>query len=92
MSEEHRLVVDRFEGDLAVVAADGARFLDLPRWLLPAGIREDDVVHVTVERAPDGTVTCTARLDAAATAAAREEAERLVQRLRRKDPGGDVVL
>ncbi|HEY8468887.1 MAG TPA: DUF3006 domain-containing protein [Longimicrobiales bacterium] len=90
--EEHRLVVDRFDGDLAVVEVDGTRFLDLPRWLLPPGTREDDVVRITVRRAPDGTVTCTARVDAAATAAAREEAERLVERLRRKDPGGDIVL
>jgi hypothetical protein len=90
--EEHRFVVDRFEGDLAVVEVDGARFLDLPRWLLPPGTREDDVVRIAVRRAPDGTVTWTARVDAAATAAAREEAERLVERLRQKDPGGDIVL
>jgi len=90
--EQHRLVVDRFEGDLAVVEVDGDRFLDLPRWLLPPGTREDDVVALTVQAAPDGSVLCTARVDAAATAAAREEAARLVQRLRRKDPGGDIVL
>lgn len=90
--EEHRLVVDRFEGDLAVVEVDGGRFIDLPRWLLPPGTREDDVVALTVRVGPDGAVTCTARVDAAATAAAREEAERLVQRLRKKDPGGDIVL
>lgn len=90
--EEHRFVVDRFEGDLAVVEVDGDRFLDVPRWLLPPGTREDDVVVLTVRSGPDGSVTCTARVDAAATAAAREEAERLVQRLRRKDPGGDLVL
>jgi len=90
--EEHRLVVDRFEGELAVVEVDGDRFLDLPRWLLPPGTREDDVVVLTVRVARDGSVKCTARVDAEATAAAREEAERLVQRLRRKDPGGDIVL
>lgn len=90
--EEHRLVVDRFEGNLAVVEVDGDRFLDLPRWLLPPGTREDDVVALTVRIGPDGSLTCTARVDPAATAAAREEAERLVQRLKQKDPGGDQVL
>ncbi|MFO7259669.1 MAG: DUF3006 domain-containing protein [bacterium] len=90
--EEHRVVVDRFEGDLAVVEVDGDRFLDLPRWLLPPGTREDDVVALTIRVSPDGSVTCTARVDAGATAAARAEAERLIERLRQKDPGGDIVL
>ena len=90
--ERHRLVVDRFEGDLAVVEVDGARFVDLPRWLLPKGTREDDVLVATAREAADGAVAWEIRIDAEATAAAREEARSLVERLRRKDPGGDIVL
>jgi hypothetical protein len=91
MSETHRLVVDRFEGDLAVVEVDGERFLDLPRWLLPPGVREDDVI--IVRRMPgESRVTLELEVDAAATAAARAEARRLLDELRGKDPGGDLSL
>lgn len=90
--ERRRLVVDRFEGDLAVVEVDGVGFVDLPRWLLPEGTREDDVLVATAREAADGAVTWEIRIDAEATAAAREEARSLVERLRRKDPGGDIVL
>ena len=91
MSETHRLVVDRFEGDLAVVEVDGERFLDLPRWLLPPGVREDDVIIVR-RRPGESRVTLELEVDAAATAAARAEARRLLDELRGKDPGGDLSL
>ena len=49
MAEQHRLIVDRHEEDLTVVEVDGRASLDLPRWLLPAATRGDDVLAVTVE-------------------------------------------
>jgi hypothetical protein len=88
----HRLIIDRFEGELAVVEVDGARFLTIPRWLLPTDAREDDIVSLTTRTAPDGTLTHELRIDHAATTRAREEATALVDRLRRKDPGGDLSL
>lgn len=88
----HRLIIDRFEGDLAVVEVDGARFLTIPRWFLPADAREDDVVSLTTYATPDGTLTHQLRIDHAATTRAREETTALVDRLRRKDPGGDLSL
>ncbi|HEY8483862.1 MAG TPA: DUF3006 domain-containing protein [Longimicrobiales bacterium] len=90
-SETHRLVVDRFEGDLVVVEVDGERFLDLPRWLLPPGVREDDVIVVR-RTTGENRVTLELEVDPAATAAARAEARRLIDELRRKDPGGDLSL
>jgi len=44
MPESHRLIIDRHEGDLAVVEVDGGPVLDLPRWLLPHAARPDDVL------------------------------------------------
>jgi hypothetical protein len=91
MPESHRLIVDRYEGDLAVVEVDGRGAIDVPRWLLPAGARPDDVLTLTVERDAE-RVTATVVRDPAATARAREAARAAVDRLRRRDPGGDVTL
>src|SRR3989442_11782339 len=38
-----RSIIDRHEGDLAVVEVDGRSLLDVPRWLLPHAARPDDV-------------------------------------------------
>jgi len=91
MPETHRFIIDRHEGDLAVVAVDGRSLLDVPRWLLPHAARPDDVLGVTVDAGPDRTVVTIVR-DAAASARARAEAEDAVARLKRRDPGGDLRL
>jgi len=91
MPESHRLIIDRHEGNLAVVEVDGTGFSDLPRWLLPRHAQPGDVLAVTVEPAAECTVISIAR-DVDATARARSAAERAVERLRLRDPGGDVAL
>lgn len=91
MSETHRFIVDRQEDDLTVVEVDGASFLDLPRWLLPRGARGDDVLAVTVDAAADRAVITVVR-DVEATARAQAEARAAIERLKRKDPGGDLRL
>ena len=91
MAEQHRLIVDRHEEDLTVVEVDGRASLDLPRWLLPAATRGDDVLAVTVEGDAD-RVVITVERDAAATARGRDAARAAVERLKRKDPGGDLRL
>lgn len=88
----HRLVVDRIEGDLAVVEVDGGAVLDLPLWLLPPGVREADVVSVTPAAGEDGSLSLVLRVDPAAAAEAREAAADRLARLRARDPGGDVQL
>ena len=87
MPESHRFIVDRHEGELAVVEVDGTTFLDLPRWLLPLGTRADDVLAVAVD-ADAERATVTIVRDAEARDAARAAQERL----RRRDPGGDLAL
>ncbi len=68
-----RIVVDRFEGDLAVLEV-GATHVDVPRALLPAGTREGDVLSLVK--------------DAAATAEALSDAEARLARLKAKTPQG----
>jgi hypothetical protein len=82
---ERRLVVDRFEGDLAVAADEAGRFLDLPAWLLPACTREGDVVAVRREGEGD-SARVELRIDRPAADAARAEAADLLARLRRGGP------
>ncbi len=91
MTDRHRWIVDRFEGDLAVVEVDGGAMLDLPRWLLPRGAREDDVLAVTVEADAERAVITLAR-DSGATQDARNASRATLDRLRARDPGGDVTL
>ena len=90
--DERRLVVDRVEGELAVVEVDGGAVLDLPLWLLPPGTREADVVTVASISEGDGALRVTLRLDRAAADAARDAAAERLERLRARDPGGDVEL
>ncbi len=51
---EHRLVIDRFEGQFAVVEVDGGEMLDLTRWILPEGVKEGDHLAVTRLEAGEG--------------------------------------
>lgn len=88
----HRMVVDRREGDLIVVETAEGQLLDLPEWLLPAGTREGNVVVVESWTAEDGSRRLELRVDRDATAAARGEAGRMLERLRSRDPGGDIEL
>ena len=92
LTDPRRLVVDRIEGDLAVVETGEGQMLDLPEWLLPAGVREGDVVVVQSSMAEDGARRLELRVDRDATAAARSEAVRMLERLRSRDPGGDIEL
>ncbi|PYP73518.1 MAG: hypothetical protein DMD41_05555 [Gemmatimonadetes bacterium] len=88
MADTHRFMVDRHEGDLSVVEVDGRAMLDLPRWLLPPAARADDVLAVTVEASGDRAVITIER-DVAATARAQDAARAAVERLKKKDRGGD---
>jgi hypothetical protein len=87
----HRLIVDRHEDNRTVVEADGAGFFDLPRWLLPRATRGDDVLAVTVE-ADDNRAVVTLVRNPDATARAKADAANAVQKLKHRDPGGDVQL
>lgn len=87
----HTWVIDVLEEDAAAVEIDGRQVTSLPRWLLPEGTREGDVLTVRHDRR-DGKSTLEIEID-------REEKERRLrasaQQTRRPPsgyPGGDIVL
>ena len=87
----HRLIVDRIEGEIVVVEVEGGGTLDLPRWLLPPGVVEGDVVLARAAEA-DGGWRVEMEVDAEETARRRAAMKETVKRLAARDPGGDIML
>lgn len=83
--------VDSIEEGIAAVEEQGGRMIRVPAWLLPDGVREGDVVAVTREGG-DGAAVLTFRVDREATERALARSREQVERLRSRDPGGDIVL
>lgn len=88
---EHFWVVDRAEGPIAVLIRDrDERTVTVPIKTLPAGSREGAVLRVPeTDGWPDWAA---ATLDEEVRRARLREAEDVLQRLRRRDPGGDIEL
>ena len=84
-------VVDRVEGPVAVLVRDGdERTAEVPVRNLPAGCRAGAVLRVPeADGRPDWAA---AILDEEARLARLREAEEVLARLRRRDPGGDIRL
>ncbi len=89
---DQRWTVDRFEGDLAVVEIGDGRFLDLPRWMLPEDAGEGAHLVVRSRSGRNGARVLDVAVDRAATQAARQEVHATLERLRDRDPGGDITL
>ena len=43
------LIIDRFEGDWAIIETENRHTFSLPRFVLPSGIKEGDVISIQVE-------------------------------------------
>jgi hypothetical protein len=85
-------VVDRIERDVAIVVDDGTgASRRVPRRSLPQDVREGDVLRAPVDAGgePDWTRATT---DEALRREREDEARAAIDRLRRRDPGGDVKL
>ena len=92
MTERQELwIVDRFEGDRAVVERALHEVLTLPRALLPADAREGDALRVAVTAA-EGESRLVITRDDVETRRRAAEAKRLQEELAARDPGGDIKL
>jgi len=91
--QEHRWVVDGIEEGIARIEEDGERVLTVTVSLLPAGVREGQVLKV-VRTA--GSTRPTITVDETATTDAREKSrlkvEAIAKESKRRDPGGNVSL
>lgn len=87
----HVWVVDRFEGSLAVlIRDDDEREADVQLAKLPHGVRPGTVLRVPE---PEGEPRWgAATVDEDLRKARLREAEKTLDRLRRRDPGGDIAL
>ena len=83
--------VDRMEGEIAVLVGDDGAALDVVGKALPARLRPGSVLRVPLTAAglPDWS---SAVVDDAERARRLQRARERLKRLRRTDPGSDVVL
>lgn len=90
-TEPELWVVDRFEDGVAVLVADDGGVIEVEAGRLPRRVASGDVLRIS--RDAQGVIRWgSVEVDAEATAARRTEAEDILDELRRRDPGGDVVL
>lgn len=94
---EHRWVVDAIEEGMARVEEDGDRMITVPRYLLPPGAKEGQVLRVSRGAATGkGVLALTIAIDDEATAKAvaksRSRTAEAMALSRKRDPGGDVSL
>ena len=93
MTERERVfVVDRLEGETAVLVADeGSGTLSVPRGELPAGVSEGAVLRVPL--AADGTPSwADAVLDEELRVERLRGLQERLEALKRRDPGGDITM
>ena len=84
-------VVDRLEGKMAVLVSDKGETIEMPRLKLPQGVREGSVLRVRFGAAnvPDWS---SAVVDSKEEKRRLNEAQKLLDDMKRKDPGGDITL
>ena len=87
----HQLIVDRVEGEMVVVETEAGGTLDLPRWLLPPGVKEGDVILARPGQGKEGW-SVAMEVDAEETGRRRAAMKERVERLASRDPGGDITL
>jgi hypothetical protein len=93
----HRWAVDAIEEGMARIEEDGERMISVPLHLLPAGVREGQVLQVSAAPGEDrGTLVVTVAADEEATAESLAKSKattaRAMAQSRKRDRGGDVAL
>ena len=81
---------------MARIEEDGERMITVPAYLLPAGVREGQILRVTSEPGGTGTLVVTVAADEEATAHSLAKSKatmaRAMAQSRKRDAGGDVAL
>jgi len=83
--------VDRMENKIAVLVGDDGTQVEVSSQRLPTGAREGSVLQVSVGK--DGSPEwSSAVLDEAERGRRAKQAGETLDRLRKRDPGGDMTL
>ncbi|MDQ6634898.1 MAG: DUF3006 domain-containing protein [Gemmatimonadota bacterium] len=92
---QHLWTIDSIEEGIARIEEDGERIIRIPRYLLPSGAREGQILRVTSNPAK-GKTELTIEIDEAATAVAlaksKAQSAATMAASKKRDPGGDVAL
>jgi hypothetical protein len=93
---DHFWAVDEIDDDVARIIEDGARVILMPRYLLPPGVAEGQMLSISRGEERGGSVQITVALDEQATRSTRLGTGNVLARAlaasRKVDPGGDVAL
>ncbi len=89
MSTEQIFVVDRVEGVTAILIDERQQQVAVPVTLLPSGVAEGLTLHVVVDDTGKPNWGAARLVDAKDR---KQDIERLLDELRRRDPGGDITL
>jgi DUF3006 family protein len=83
--------VDRLEQGIAVLVSDSGATMQMPRVELPRGLREGAVLRVRfgAQNLPDWS---SAVIDKKEEERRLREANKLLDEMKRSDPGGDITL
>jgi len=83
--------VDRLERNIAVLVSDKGETIEMPRVELPEGLREGVVLRVRfgAQNVPEWS---SAVIDRHEEERRLREAKKLLDEMKRSDPGGDIVL
>ena len=88
---EVTFAVDRIEGDRAVLVGDDGVQVEALLKLLPTGLSEGMVVVVSL--GPSGELDWeTARIDVAEAGERLKRASEILEKLKKRDPGGDIQM
>ena len=83
--------VDRIEGDVAVLISDiDNRTVEVSLKKLPEDTKEKSILHVFERR--DQPVWNSAVLDESIEVQKESESEEIVEDLKQRDPGGDIII
>jgi hypothetical protein len=91
MPAERLYAVDRIESQRALLEDDDGTTLIVNVRSLPRGTKEGTVLRVPLDDAGNPEWN-TAAIDDAETARRRAEARDRLERLKKRDPGGDITL
>ena len=84
-------VVDRIEGQIAVLVLDSGEKRDVPIGDLPVGVSEGTVLRVPVSESGVPSWPA-AQIDEEEGERRRQAAQTILDELRKRDPGGNITL